>query len=116
MGSSRLQRRQSSHFSINVNHIGLIFDPGIGGACAGLAAGCNRERVKMAFDPDELVTLTDHGIMKLRSAVKRAMVLLPKDRLRATIVRGGRRRPLKFEQIKGLAERWDEQPVRNEQE
>lgn len=81
-----------------------------------MAAGRNRERMKMAFDPDELVTLTDHGIMKLRSAVKRAMVLLPKDRLRATIVRGGRRRPLKFEQIKGLAERWDEQPVRNEQE
>jgi hypothetical protein len=68
----------------------------------------------MALDPDELVTLTDHGIMKLRSAVTRAMVLLPKDRLRATIVREGRRRPLKFEQIKDLAAKWDTQLARNE--
>jgi hypothetical protein len=70
----------------------------------------------MALDPDELVTLTDHGIMKLRSAVKRAMVLLPKDRVRATIVREGRRRPLKFEQIKGLAQKWENQPAHNERE
>ncbi len=63
----------------------------------------------MAFDPNELVTLTDHGTMKLRSAVTRAMVLPPKDRLRATIVRAGRRRPLTFEQIKGLAAKWDKQ-------
>jgi len=101
---------------MNINHIALTFDPGIGGACAGLAAGCKSGRVKMAFDPDELVTLTDHGIMKLRSAVRRAMVLLPKDRVHATIVREGRRRPLKFEQIKGLAERWEKQPLRNERE
>ncbi|MBV9980434.1 hypothetical protein [Bradyrhizobium sp.] len=72
--------------------------------------------MKMAFDPDELVTLTDHGTMKLRSAVRRAMVLLPKDRVRATIVREGRRRPLKFEQIKGLAEKWEKQPARSERE
>jgi hypothetical protein len=37
----------------------------------------------MAFDPEELVTLTDHGIMKLRSAVARAMILRPKERKRA---------------------------------
>jgi hypothetical protein len=68
----------------------------------------------MAFDPDELVTLTNHGIMKLRSAVTRAMVLLPKDRVRATIVREGRRRPLKFEQIRGLAVKWEKQLARSE--
>jgi hypothetical protein len=84
--------------------------------CAGLVAGAERERMKMALDPDELVTLTDHGIMKLRSAVTRAMVLLPKDRLRATIVREGRRRPLKFEQIKGLAAKWEKQPAHNDRE
>jgi hypothetical protein len=70
----------------------------------------------MAFDPDELVTLTDHGIMKLRSAVTRAMILLPKERVRATIVREGRRRPLKFEQIKGLAVRWEKRSAPNEHE
>ena len=36
----------------------------------------------MAFDPEEFVTLTDHGTMKLRSAVSRAMTLLPKERKR----------------------------------
>jgi hypothetical protein len=34
----------------------------------------------MALDPEELVTLTDHSTMKLRSAVSRAMMLLPKQR------------------------------------
>jgi hypothetical protein len=68
----------------------------------------------MAFDPDELVTLTNHGIMKLRSAVTRAMVLLPKDRVQATIVREGRRRPLKFEQIRGLAAKWEKRPAASE--
>jgi len=29
----------------------------------------------MAFDPEELVTLTNHGTMKLGSAVARAMIL-----------------------------------------
>jgi len=36
------------------------------------------------LDPDELVTLTDHGSMKLRSAVSRAMLMLPKQRKLAT--------------------------------
>jgi hypothetical protein len=62
----------------------------------------------MAFDPDEIVTLTDHGTMKLRSAVARAMILRPKERKRATIVREGRPAILKFEQIKNLAAQWDE--------
>jgi hypothetical protein len=65
----------------------------------------------MAFDPDEFVTLTDHGTMKLRSAVLRAMTLLPKERERATIVREGDPAILNFEQIKSLAARWDERLV-----
>jgi hypothetical protein len=62
----------------------------------------------MALDPDELVTLTDHGTMKLRSAVARAMTLLPRQRKRATIVRDGEPPILTFEQIKNLAAQWDE--------
>jgi hypothetical protein len=62
----------------------------------------------MALDPDELVTLTDHGSMKLRAAVLRAMTLLPRERKRATIVREGEPEILKFEQIKSLAAQWDE--------
>jgi len=65
----------------------------------------------MAFDPDEFVTLTDHGTMKLRSAVLRAMMLLPKERERATIVREGDPAILNFEQIKSLAAQWDERLV-----
>jgi hypothetical protein len=63
----------------------------------------------MAFDPEESVTLTDHGTMKLRSAVLRAMTLLPKDRRRATIVRESEPAILNFKQIKSLAAQWDEQ-------
>ena len=62
----------------------------------------------MAIDPEEVVTLTDHGTMKLRSAVARAMMLPPKERRRATIVREGKPATLKFEQIKKLAGQWDE--------
>ncbi len=65
----------------------------------------------MAFDPEELVTLTDHGTMKLRSAVSRAMTLLPKERKRATIVREGDPAILNYDQIKNLAAQWDEQLV-----
>ena len=65
----------------------------------------------MAFDPEELVTLTDHGTMKLRSAVSRAMMLVPKERKRATIVREGDPAILNFEQIKSLAAQWDERLV-----
>ena len=39
----------------------------------------------MAMDPEELVTLTDHGIMKLRSAVARAMMLPAKERSQPAI-------------------------------
>jgi hypothetical protein len=65
----------------------------------------------MVLDPEEFVTLTDHGTMKLRAAVLRAMTLPLKERKRATIVRAGKRAPLKFEQIKDLAARWDERLV-----
>jgi hypothetical protein len=63
----------------------------------------------MALDPEELVTLTDHGNMKLRSAVARAMMLLPKERRRVTIVRKGVPEILKFKQIKDLATRWKQE-------
>ena len=62
----------------------------------------------MALDPEEFVTLTDHGSMKLRAAVFRAMTLLPKERKRTTIVREADPAILNFEQIKKLAPQWDE--------
>ena len=65
----------------------------------------------MALDPEELVTLTNHGTMKLRLAVSRAMMLLPKERKRTTIVRTGEPAILHFEQIKELAAEWDQQLV-----
>ena len=65
----------------------------------------------MALDPEEFVTLTNHGSMKLRSAVSRAMTLLPKERKRTTIVRKGRPAILNFDQIKNLAAQWDERLV-----
>jgi hypothetical protein len=65
----------------------------------------------MALDPEELVTLTDHGTMKLRSAVARAMILPPNERKRATIVRKGKRATLKFERIRDLAAEWAKELV-----
>jgi len=65
----------------------------------------------MAFDPEELVTLTNHGTMKLRSAVARAMILPPDERKRATIVRKGKRATLKYERIRDLAAAWTEKLV-----
>jgi hypothetical protein len=49
--------------------------------------------------------------MKLRSAVSRAMTLVPKERKRATIVRKGDPAILNFEQIKNLAAQWNERLV-----
>jgi hypothetical protein len=63
----------------------------------------------MALDPEELVTLTNHGTMKLGSAVSRTMMLLPKERKRATIVRAGEPAILRFDQIKDLAAQWHQQ-------
>jgi hypothetical protein len=65
----------------------------------------------MALDPEEIVTLTDHGSMKLRAAVLRAMTLLPKERKRMTIVREGDPAILNFEKIKNLAVQCDERLV-----
>ena len=63
----------------------------------------------MALDPEELVTLTNHGTMKLRSAVARAMMLPPQERDLATMIREGEPTILNFELIKHLAARWEEQ-------
>jgi hypothetical protein len=65
----------------------------------------------MAFDPEQLVSLTDHGTMRLRSAVARAMMLPIKERMRATIIREGKPKVLRFEKIKDLAVRWEKQPA-----
>lgn len=54
-----------------------------------MQTGRNRRHAAMALDPKELVTLTDHGTMKLHAAVLRAMTLPLKERKRATIVREG---------------------------
>ena len=62
----------------------------------------------MALDPDEFVTLKNHGTMKLRSAVLRAMMLPLKERKRATIVREREPAILDFGQIKDLAAQWNE--------
>ena len=65
----------------------------------------------MALDPEERVTLTNHGTMKLRSAVARAMMLLPPERDWATIVREGEPTILNFDLIRHLATRWEEQEL-----
>ena len=52
----------------------------------------------MALHPEEFITPTDHGSMKLRAAVLRAMTLLPKERKRTTIVRDRESAILTFEQ------------------
>ncbi|WP_092509962.1 hypothetical protein [Afipia sp. GAS231] len=61
----------------------------------------------MTIDPEEFVTLSNHGTMKLRSAVVRAMILPPEERKQATIVREGEPTILKFEQIRHLAAQWE---------
>jgi hypothetical protein len=68
----------------------------------------------MALDPEELVTLTGHGTMKLHAAVLRAMTLPLKQRKRAVIVREGKRAAMKFEEIKDLAAQWEPQPAPTE--
>jgi hypothetical protein len=64
----------------------------------------------MAINPEELVALTNHGTMKLRSAVVRAMILSAKEREHATIVRVGKPAILHFKQIRILWATWDERP------
>jgi len=62
------------------------------------------------LDPEEIVVLANHGVMKLRSVVARAMALLHEDRDAAIIIRKGQlsQSILGFEQIKQLAERWEQ--------
>jgi hypothetical protein len=64
----------------------------------------------MALDPEEVVTLTDHGTMTLRSAVARAMMLPAQERAHASIVRDGDPAVLDFHLIRHIARRWDGQP------
>jgi hypothetical protein len=64
----------------------------------------------MALDPEEFVILSDHGPMKLHSAVARAMMLPPMERDHASILRNGDL--LNFDVIKHLAARWDGHPYR----
>ena len=68
----------------------------------------------MALDPEELVTLTDHGTMKLHAAVLRAMTLPLKERKRTVIVRDGERAALTYDEIKDLAARWDQRSLPTE--
>ena len=68
----------------------------------------------MALDPEELVTLTNHGTMKLGSAVARAMILPLHERKKATIFRTGKPTTLKFERIRDLAAEWAKQAVPSE--
>jgi hypothetical protein len=64
----------------------------------------------MALDPEEVVTLTDHGTMTLRSAVARAMMLPPQERHQASIIRDSEPSILDFHLIRHLAARWDGRP------
>src|SRR6266566_1835753 len=64
----------------------------------------------MALDPEEVVTLTDHGTMTLRAAVARAMMLPPQERDQASIIRNSEPSILDFLLIRHLATRWDGGP------
>jgi hypothetical protein len=75
---------------------------------AGLQPAWGRKMLAV-LDPEEIVVLANHGAMKLRSAVARAMALLPEDRDAAIVVRKELSQSiLGFEQIKQLAERWEQ--------
>jgi hypothetical protein len=58
----------------------------------------------MRVNPEELVELRNHGPMKLRCAVARAMILLPTERLEATIIRQYEPLVLTFQTIKDLSD------------
>src|SRR5215475_5643290 len=64
----------------------------------------------MALDPEEVVTLVNHGTMTLRSAVARAMMLPARERNHASIVRKSEPSMLDFHLIRHLATRWDGSP------
>jgi hypothetical protein len=58
----------------------------------------------MKVDAEELVELRNHGSMKLRCAVDRAMLLAAKERRAATIVRQSEPPVLNFKVIKHLSD------------
>ena len=62
-----------------------------------------REETPMRVDPEELVELKNHGPMKLRCAVARAMLLLPTERRETAILRQSEPSVLKFRTIKDLS-------------
>ena len=64
----------------------------------------------MALDPNEVVTLTNHGTMPLHLAVERAMMLPSGQRGNASILRGSEPSRLDFQLIRHLATRWDGTP------
>ncbi len=64
----------------------------------------------MALDPNEVVTLTNHGTMPLHLAVERAMMLPSPQRGNASILRGSEPSLLDFQLIRHLATRWDGTP------
>jgi hypothetical protein len=64
----------------------------------------------MALDPNEVVTLTNHGTMPLHLAVERAMMLPSPQRGNASILRGSEPSRLDFQLIRHLATRWDGTP------
>jgi hypothetical protein len=57
----------------------------------------------MRVDPEELVELKNHGPMKLRCAVARAMLLVPGERRETEIRRQREPSVLKFRTIRDLA-------------
>jgi hypothetical protein len=63
----------------------------------------------LSLDPEEPVVLARHGVMTLRSAVARAMVLLPDERDAAIIIRKAELSEaiLNYELIKELASALD---------
>ena len=64
------------------------------------------------LDPEEIVVLANHGVMKLRSALcgRESDGVAAEDRDAAIIVRKGElsQSILGFEQIKQIAERWEQ--------
>lgn len=64
----------------------------------------------MALDPEEVVTLINHGTMTLGSAVARAMMLPARERNHASILRKSEPLMLDFHLIRHLATRWDGSP------
>jgi hypothetical protein len=85
---------------------------GKGGALAGFFSPAQSEVFVMSLDPEEYVILTDHGPMRLQSAVARAMILPPEERHHASIVRNGEPWMLNYDVIRHIAQKWGPSPYR----